>query len=69
MPINRQYHTWIQRIRELRPRQRITQVRNFTWLLVGIHQSRSVTLSKVAGKNPRRSQAVEHRASLGTLLG
>ena len=50
MSINRQYHTWIRRIRELRPRQRITQVRNFAWLLVGIHHSRSVTLSKVPGE-------------------
>ena len=52
MPINHQYHTWICRIRELRPGQRITQVRNFVWLLVGIQQSRSVTLSKIAGKIP-----------------
>lgn len=52
MPINQLYHTWIQRIRELRPKQRITQVRGFAWLLVGIHQSRSVTLSRIAGKIP-----------------
>ena len=29
MPINPIHHTWIQRILELRPGQRITQVRNF----------------------------------------
>lgn len=52
MPINTLYHTWIQRIRELRPTQRITQIRNFVWLLVGIHQSRSVCLSRIAGKIP-----------------
>ncbi len=50
MPINRTYRTWIQRICELRPNQRITQVRNFVWLLVGIFHSRSVHLSKIAGK-------------------
>lgn len=52
MPINQLYDTWILRIQEMRPGQRITQVRNFVWLLIGIHQSRSVTLSSVAGKIP-----------------
>ena len=52
MPINPQYPTWIRRIRELRPSQRITQVRTFAWLLVGMPHSRSVTLSKIAGKIP-----------------
>ena len=52
MPINTLYHTWIRRIQELRPTQRITQIRNFVWLLVGIHQSRSVYLSRIAGKIP-----------------
>ncbi len=45
MPINTLYHTWIQRIRELRPDQRITQICGFIWLIVGIYQSRSVNLS------------------------
>jgi len=56
MPINTTYRTWIQRIcegtapfsRELRPKQRITQVQNFVWLLVGIYHSHSVHLSKIA---------------------
>jgi hypothetical protein len=50
MPINETYRTWIQRICELRPKQRKTQVQNFVWLLVGIFHSRSVSLSKIAGK-------------------
>jgi len=50
MPINQMYGTWIRRICELRPAQRITQVRNFVWLVVGIFHSRSVQLSRVAGK-------------------
>ncbi len=49
MPINMTYRTWIQRICELRPKQRITQVQNFVWLLVGIYHSHSVHLSKIAG--------------------
>lgn len=50
MPINETYRTWIRRICELRPKQRKTQVQNFVWLLVGIFHSRSVSLSKIAGK-------------------
>jgi len=50
MPINETYRTWIQRICELRPQQRITQVKNFVWLVVGIFHSRSVSLSRIAGK-------------------
>ena len=68
MPINRQYHTWICRIRELRPGQRIMQVRNFVWLLVGIHQSRSVTLSKIAGKIPGEAKLLSTVRRLGRFL-
>jgi hypothetical protein len=50
MPINQMYRTWIRRICELRPNQRVTQVRNFVWLVVGMFHSRSVQLSRVAGK-------------------
>lgn len=50
MPINETYRTWIRRICELRPKQRKTQVQNFVWLIVGIFHSRSVSLSKIAGK-------------------
>jgi hypothetical protein len=50
MPINETYRTWIQRICELRPKQRITQVQNFVWLVVGIYHSHSVNLSRIAGK-------------------
>lgn len=50
MPINETYRTWIQRICELRPKQRITQIQNFVWLVVGIYHSHSVNLSRIAGK-------------------
>lgn len=56
MPTNQLYHTWIQHIRELRPEQRITQVRNFVWLVIGIYQSRSVYLSRIAGKIPGQAK-------------
>jgi hypothetical protein len=50
MPMNENYRNWIQRICELRPKQRITQVQNFAWLVVGIYHSHSVNLGRVAGK-------------------
>jgi len=56
MPINHLNHTWIQRILELHPEQRITRVKNFVWLMIGIYESRSVYLSKVAGKIPGQAK-------------
>jgi len=52
MSTNPLYDTWLRRICELRPQQRITQIRNFVWLMVGIYESHSVHLSKIAGKIP-----------------
>lgn len=65
MPINRMYRTWIHRICELRPNQRITQVRNFVWLVVGMFYSRSVQLSRVAGKvlGPAKNLSTVRRLS------
>lgn len=48
MSINRLYHTWFDRIKQLRPDEHITRLRNLAWLLVGIYESKSVHLSKVA---------------------
>lgn len=68
MPTNHLYHTWFQRIRELRPEQRIAQVCNFVWLIVGIYKSRSVHLSKVAGKIPGSAKLVSVTRRLSRLL-
>jgi hypothetical protein len=68
MPINSLYHTWFQRIRELRPSQRVTQVRNFVWLIVGIHQSRSVHLSRIATKIPGSAKLLSFTRRLSRLL-
>ena len=45
-----------QRIRDLRPGQRITQVRNFALLMYRIYESRSVYLSRIAGKIPGKAK-------------
>jgi hypothetical protein len=65
MPINQMYRTWIRRICELRPKQRITQIRNFVWLVVGMFHSRSVQLSQVAGKvlGPAKNLSTVRRLS------
>ncbi len=68
MPINTLYHTWFQRIQELRPNQRITQLRNFVWLLTGILESRSVCLSRIAGKMPGPAKLLSTTRRLSRLL-
>jgi hypothetical protein len=50
MPIIKLYRTWKEQIRALHPKERITQIQNFAWMMVGIYQSRSVHLSKIAGQ-------------------
>jgi hypothetical protein len=52
MPMAELYHTCRKMLRELRPDERITRIHNFSWLLVGLYESRSVHLSKVAEKIP-----------------
>ena len=68
MPTNRLYHTWMQEICELRPNERVTRLRNFVWLIVGIYQSRSVHLSKVAGKIPGLANLVSITRRLSRFL-
>jgi hypothetical protein len=68
MPTNTLYHTWFQRIQELRPKQRITQVRNFVWLITGIYLSRSVCMSRIAGKIPGTAKLLSTTRRLSRLL-
>jgi hypothetical protein len=68
MPINETYRTWIQRICELRPKQRKTQVQNFVWLVIGIFHSHSVSLSKIAGKVMSKAKNVNTVRRLSRFL-
>lgn len=52
MPMNTLYHTLRKNIEGLRPAERRTRSRNFTWLMVGLFESRSVHLSRIASKLP-----------------
>src|SRR4030065_240774 len=68
MPINTLYHTWVKEIRQLRPQERITRVRTFAWLLFGLHQSRWVYLSRIAGKIPGKAKLLSVTQRLSRLL-
>ena len=68
MPTNQLYHNWFHQIRKLRPGQRITQVRNFVWLIIGIYKSRSVSLSRIAGKIPGKAQLLSYSRRLSRFL-
>ena len=68
MPTNALYQPWFQRIQGLRPKQRITQVRNFVWLITGILESRSVCLSRIAGKIPGTAKLLSTTRRLSRLL-
>lgn len=68
MPTNPLYPTWIAQIRELQAGQRITQVRNFVWLMIGIYQSRSVHISRIAGKIPGQAKLVSATRRLSRFL-
>lgn len=48
--VNQLYHTWIRQMRQLLPQERITRLRNLVWLMLGIYQSKTAHLSKVALK-------------------
>jgi hypothetical protein len=52
MPIGKLYHVLRRRLKEQLPKERITRIRNMTYLLIGLLESRSVHLSKIAGKIP-----------------
>ncbi len=55
MPINQLHGTLQRLLLQLRPAERITRVRNWSRLLVGLCLSRSVHLSKIANKIPTTS--------------
>jgi hypothetical protein len=68
MSINYLYHTWFKQIEQMQPGERITRLRNFTWLLVGICASKSVHLSKVALKIPGEANTLSITRRLSRFL-
>jgi hypothetical protein len=65
MSINRLYDTWIQTVQQLLPGERVTRVRNLTWLIIGVSLSRSVRLDRVALKipGPAKETSITRRLS------
>jgi len=68
MPINTLYSTLFEMICTLHPNQRITQLRNLVWFMVGIYQSHSVNLSRIAGKIPGEAKLLSFTRRLSRLL-
>jgi len=62
------YNIWIQRILEQCSEQRITKIRDFLWLIVGIYHSRSVNLCRAAGKIPVKEKLVSITLRLSRML-
>ena len=69
MSTNHLYHTWFNWIRQLHPDERVTRLRNLTWLLVGIYRSKAVHLSKVAMKIPGDANLLSITRRLSRFLG
>lgn len=68
MSANQVYHTWLKRIQQMRPQERITRLRTFAWMVAGILGSRSVRLSSVAGKMPGSATSVSKARRLSRFL-
>jgi hypothetical protein len=59
MPINHLHLTLRRLLLQLRPGERVTRIRNWSRLLVGLFLSRSVHLSKIASKIPTTTTTTE----------
>jgi len=68
MPINRIYHTWLAKILQLRPHERVTRARTMAWLLAGMLVSQSVNLSRIACKIPGAATLPSTTRRLSRLL-
>lgn len=62
------YDTVIRKLRQLRPNERITRLRNLAWLMTGIFLSKSVHLSKIAMKIPGRAVLLSSEQRLRRFL-
>lgn len=68
MAITELYHTCFRKIRQLRPNERVTRVRNMAWLLTGLFMGQCVHLSYIARKIPGKSQKLSKVKMLSRLL-
>ena len=68
MSITNLYNTWMSKIKQMLPGERITRIRVLAWLLAGIFESKSVHLSKVASKIPGKARLVSVTRRLDRFL-
>ena len=68
MSITNLYNTWMPKIKQMLPGERITRIRVLAWLLAGIFESKSVHLSKVASKIPGKATLVSVTRRLDRFL-
>ena len=52
MSAHQLHSTWVRKIRELLPDERVTRIRNVAWVVVGLFLSQSAQLSGIARKLP-----------------
>lgn len=62
------YNTWYRQFEQLRPQERVTRLRLFTRLLIGILKSRSVQLHRVAIQIPGAAKVVSTTRRLSRFL-
>ena len=68
MSITNLYNTWMSKIKQMLPGERITRIRVLAWLVAGIFESKSVHLSKVASKIPGKATLVSVTRRLDRFL-
>lgn len=68
MAITEMYHTCFRKIRQFRPGERVTRVRNMAWLLAGLFAGQCVHLSHIARKIPGSNQQLSKVKMLSRLL-
>ena len=68
MLVNRIYHSWVERIKQLRPEEPISRIKNMAWLISGIYETQSVHLSKIGNKMSGSAKLSSHIKRLSRFL-
>lgn len=62
------HHTWFEKLRHMRSSEHRARLRTVTWMLVDVHRSRSVHLSKIAQKLSGAAQQKSKTRRLSRVL-
>lgn len=68
MTIVQTYHTFRQKIMQLRPGERINRIRTIAWFLAGLCESESIHLSQIANKIPGQATRSSRTKQLSRLM-